>query len=89
MFLSIMGIILPAFATVLTACDADKFWIACVTAIATVISGILAYLKCFDKHEAYRKAAENMKAELVAFAAEQGAYKSGSTKPKDESCLSG
>ena len=80
MALSILGIILPALATILTACDADKVWITCVTSAATVASGIFAYLKCFDKQETYRKAAENMKRELVAYAAEQSNYKKGSDK---------
>ena len=75
MALSILGIVLPALATILTACNANKIWIACVTSTATVASGIFAYLKCSDKQETYRKAAENMKAELVAYAAEQGRYK--------------
>lgn len=82
MILSILGIILPALATILTACDADKIWITCVTSAATVASGIFAYLKCSDKQETYRKAAENMKRELVAYAAEQSDYKKGSEKDK-------
>ena len=69
MALSILGIVLPALATILTTCDANKVWIACATSTATVVSGIFAYLKCSDKQETYRKAAENMKAELVAYAA--------------------
>ena len=80
MVLSILGIILPALATILTACEADKVWITSVTSAATVASGIFAYLKCSDKQETYRKAAENMKSELVAYAAEQSNYKEG----KDE-----
>lgn len=75
MTLSIMGIVLPAFATVLTVCKADSCVIAAVTAASTVASGIFAYLKCADKQETYRRAAENMKAELVAYAAGQGNYK--------------
>lgn len=49
MTLSIMGIALPAFATILTACDASKGWIAFATATATAASGLFAYLKCSDK----------------------------------------
>ena len=82
MILSIFGIVLPALATILTACDADMVSIACVTSTATVASGIFAYLKCSDKQETYRKAAENMKRELVAYAAEQSNYEKGSEKDK-------
>ena len=87
MTLSILGIVLPALATILTACDADKGWIACATSVATAASGIFAYLKCSDKQETYRKAAENMKAELVAYAAEQGDYKGGSTGNVDKDAI--
>ncbi len=87
MLLSILGIVLPALATIFTACSANKVWIACTTAAATVASGILAYLKCSDKQETYRKAAENMKAELVAYAAEQGAYKSDGTESFDKDAI--
>ena len=87
MILSIMGIVLPAVATVLTACEADKVGIACVTSTATVASGIFAYLKCSDKQETYRKAAENMKAELVAYAAEQGDYKSDGVESLDKDAV--
>lgn len=41
MILSILGIVLPAVATVLTACEANKVGIACVTSTATVASGNL------------------------------------------------
>ena len=84
MVLSILGIALPALATALTACDVNKACIAWITAAATVTSGIFAYLKCSDKQETYRKAAENMKAELVAYAAEQGAYKNDGTESFDK-----
>lgn len=86
MTLSILGIVLPALATALTACDTNKNCIAWVTFAATVASGILAFLKCSDKQNTYRKAAENMKAELVAYAAEQGVYKDDGTESfnKDE-----
>ena len=87
MILSIMGIVLPAVATVLTACEADKVGIACVTSTATVASGIFAYLKCSDKQETYWKAAENMKAELVAYAAEQGDYKSDGVESLDKDAV--
>lgn len=87
MLLSILGIVLPALATIFTACDASKVWIACTTAIATVASGILAYLKCSDKQETYQKAAENMKAELIAYAAEQGAYKGDGTESFDKDAI--
>ena len=87
MILSIMGIVLPAVATVLTVCEADKVGIACVTSTATVASGIFAYLKCSDKQETYRKAAENMKAELVAYAAEQGDYKSDGVESLDKDAV--
>ena len=85
--LSILGIVLPALATIFTACDADKAWIACATSAATVVSGVFAYLKCSDKQETYRKAAENMKAELVAYAAEQGDYKGGGTESFDKDVI--
>lgn len=84
MILSILGIILPALATALTACDSSKKCIAWVTFAATVASGILAFLKCSDKQETYRKAAENMKAELVAYATEQGAYKNDGMESFDK-----
>lgn len=87
MVLSILGIVLPALATALTACDVDKACIAWVTAAATVASGILAYFKCSEKQETYRKAAENMKAELVAYAAEQGAYKNDGTESFDKDAI--
>ena len=87
MFLSILGIVLPALATIFTACDANKVLIACVTSTATVASGIFAYLKCSDKQETYRKASENMKAELVAYAAEQGDYKSDGTESFDKDAI--
>lgn len=77
MALSIMGIVLPALATVLTVCKAGSGFIAAVTAASTAASGVLAYLKCADKQETYRRAAENMKAELIAYAAGQGEYKAG------------
>lgn len=87
MALSILGIVLPALATIFTACNASKAWIACATATATVASGILAYLKCSDKQETYRKAAENMKAELIAYAAELGAYKDVGTESFDKNAI--
>lgn len=87
MILSILGIILPALATVFTACNASRALIACVTSAATVASGIFAHLKCSDKQETYRKAAENMKAELVAYAAEQGDYKGDGTKSFDKDAI--
>ena len=87
MILSILGIVLPAVATVLTACEANKVGIACVTSTATVASGIFAYLKCSDKQETYRKAAENMKAELVAYAAGQGDYKGDGTESFDKDAI--
>ncbi|MDE6319650.1 MAG: DUF4231 domain-containing protein [Lachnospiraceae bacterium] len=87
MVLSILGIVLPALATIFTVCSANKILIACVTSAATVASGIFAYLKCSDKQEAYRKAAENMKAELVAYAAEQGDYKGDGTKSVDKDAI--
>ena len=87
MLLSMLGIVLPALATIFTACNANKVWIASTTAIATVASGIFAYLKCSDKQETYRKAAENMKAELVAYAAEQGNYKNDGTESFDKDAI--
>lgn len=87
MFLSFLGIVLPALATVLTACDANKVGIACVTSTVTVASGIFAYLKCSDKQDTYRKTAENMKAELVAYAAEQGDYKNDGTESFDKDAI--
>ena len=87
MILSFLGIILPAVATLLTACDANKVYIAGVTSLATVISGIFAYLKCSDKQATYRKAAENMKAELVAYAAEQGTYRNDGTESFDKDAI--
>ena len=87
MILSVLGIVLPALATIFTACDADKAWIACTTSTATVVSGIFAYLKCSDKQETYRKAAENMKAELVAYAAGQGNYKGDGTESFDKDAI--
>lgn len=44
-------------------------------------------MKCSDKQETYRKASENMKAELVAYAAEQGNYKSDGTEPFDKDAI--
>ena len=87
MILSILGIVLPALATILAACEVDKVWITGVTSAATVLSGIFAYLKCSDKQETYRKAAENMKAELVAYAAEQGKYKNDGTASFDKDAI--
>lgn len=87
MVLSILGIILPALATIFTACNVNRALIACITSAATVASGIFAHLKCSDKQETYRKAAENMKAELVAYAAEQGDYKSDGTKSFDKDAI--
>ncbi|MDE5866883.1 MAG: DUF4231 domain-containing protein, partial [Lachnospiraceae bacterium] len=87
MILSILGIVLPALATALTACEKYKDCIVWVTFAATVASGILAFLKCSDKQETYRKAAENMKAELVAYAAEQGAYKNDGTASFDKDAI--
>ena len=84
MVLLILGIILPALATALTACNVDKACIAWITAAATVASGILAYFKCSAKQETYRKAAENMKAELVAYAADQGDNKNDRTASFDK-----
>lgn len=80
MILSILGIALPALAAIFTACDVNKGWIVFATSSATVVSGVFAYLKCSDKQEAYRKAAENMKRELAAYAAEQGDYKKAGDK---------
>lgn len=80
MILSILGIVLPALAAIFTACDADKGWIVGATSAATVVSGVFAYLKCSDKQETYRKAAENMKRELAAYAAEQGDYQGDGDK---------
>ncbi len=87
MVLSILGIVLPALATILTACDANKAWIVFVTSTATVASGIFAYLKCTDKQNTYRKAAENMKAELIAYAADQGDYKDDGTESFDKDAI--
>ena len=87
MILSILGIVLPALATALMVCDKNRICIAWVTAAATVVSGIFAYLKCSDKQETYRKAAENMKAELIAYAAEQGDYKDDGTESVDKDAV--
>lgn len=80
MILSILGIVLPALAAIFTACDVNKGLIVFATSAATVASGIFASLKCSDKQEAYRKAAENMKSELAAYVAEQGDYKKADDK---------
>lgn len=87
MTLSIMGIVLPALATIFTACEADKVWVVCFTSTATIASGIFAYLKCSDKQETYRKAAENMKAELAAYVAEQGNYKDNGERTLDKEAI--
>ena len=87
MTLSILGIVMPAFATVLTVCGAHTGWITFATASATAASGLFAYLKCADKQATYRKAAENMKAELVAYAAGQGVYKTEEGKETDKDTL--
>lgn len=73
--LSIAGIVFPAIATVLTACDAHNAAIAVFTALSAVISGVFGYLKCSERHEAHRTSAENIKAELIAYATCQGLYK--------------
>ena len=44
-------------------------------------------MKCSDKQETYRKAAENMKAELVAYATEQGHYKDDGTESFDKDAI--
>ena len=74
--LSVSGIVLPALATVFASINGDRFNTAVIiiTACTTVITGVLAFLKCADKKNSYRNSAENLKSELCAYASGQGIY---------------
>lgn len=78
--LSILGIVLPAFATFLTVIGTWQWLIALITTLSTIASGLFAYLKCSDKQNTYRMAAENIKAELIAYLTELGDYKNTNAK---------
>lgn len=77
---SILGIVLPAFATFLTVIGTWQWLIALTTTLSTIASGLFAYLKCSDKQDTYRMAAENMKAELIAYLTELGDYRNTNAK---------
>lgn len=72
--LSIMGILLPAAATLCAALGVCAGWIAAITAAITVSSGLLALFKCADKKTSYRNSAENLKSELSSYLNHTGAY---------------
>lgn len=78
--LSILGIVLPAFATFLTVIGTWQWLIALITTLSTIASGLFAYLKCSDKQDTYRMAAENIKAELIAYLTELGDYRNTTAK---------
>jgi hypothetical protein len=88
--LSIISIILPSLATVLTCIPdgnlngCEKCLIAAITAITAINSGLLALLKCNEKKKSYRDSAENLKKELSEYRSKTGNYKDADEKQADD-----
>ena len=77
-FLSIIAIILPSAATLVSGLKlgTDHDWlIPTITAVTAIVSGLLALLKCNDKKKSYRDSAENIKSELSSYHNKAGKYK--------------
>lgn len=85
---SILGIVLPAIGTVLAGINISNGWVIGVSATTTVVSALLALLKCNDKKDSYRNSAENLKRELILYSTEQESYKRNELKDgKDKEAI--
>ena len=74
-WLSVVGIVLPAIATIFAGLGLWPWLIALITALTTIASGLLALFKCADKKTSYRNSAENLKSELSAYLSHTGSYR--------------
>lgn len=74
---SIIIILLPSAVTLISTFNFEEktIIIPIITSVTTLISSLLALLKCNDKKKSYRDSAENLKSELSLFNYKAGIYK--------------